>query len=63
MDMQELLTKTVEELERLLAEAVRDEQELRRKLSMRSHTKTADSVKLRRSIARLQTVLATKRSA
>ncbi len=57
MDMKELLTKTPEELSRMLAEATRDEQELRRKLATRSLTKTADSARLGRSIARMQTAL------
>lgn len=57
MDMKELLTKTPEELTRMLAEATRDEQELRRKLAAHSVTKTADSVRLSRSIARMQTAL------
>ena len=57
MDMKELLTKTSEELSRLLGEAERDEQELRRKLALRSITKTADVQRLRRLIARLNTAL------
>ena len=58
MDMKELLTKTSEELMRLLGEAERDEQELRRKLALRAHTKTADAVRSRRLIARLKTAIA-----
>ncbi len=58
MDMKELLTKPQEELTRLLGEAERDEQDLRRKLTLRTHTKTADAVRLRRLIARIKTVIA-----
>ena len=58
MDMKELLTKTSEELVRLLGEAERDEQELRRKLALRAYTKTADAVRARRLIARLKTAIA-----
>ncbi len=58
MDMKELLTKTSEELSRLLAEAQRDEQELRRKLASHTYTKTAEALTIRRQIARLQTALA-----
>lgn len=58
MDMKELLTKTQEELARLLGEAERDEQELRRKLALRTHTKTADAVRARHLIARIKTAIA-----
>lgn len=57
MDMKELITKTSEELSRLLAEAQRDEQELRRKLALHTHAKTADALTVRRQIARLKTAL------
>lgn len=58
MDLKELRTKNSEELGRLLAEAERDERELRRKLALRSHPKTADALKSRRLIAQIKTVLA-----
>lgn len=64
MDMKELLTQTTEELSRMLAEAERDEQTIRRKIALRSHAKTAESTILRRQIARVKTALAEqKRSA
>lgn len=58
MDIKELRTKTTEELTRLLGEAERDEQELRRKLTLRTHPKTAEALPGRRLIARLKTILA-----
>jgi len=58
MDLKELRTKNAEELGRLLAEAERDERELRRKITLRSVPKTADALKSRRLIAQIKTVLA-----
>lgn len=58
MDMKELLTQTTEEVSRMLGEAERDEQALRRKLALRTYAKTAESITIRRQIARLKTVLA-----
>jgi ribosomal protein L29 len=58
MDMKEMLTQTSEELVRLLGEAERTEQDLRRKLALRSYTKTADALTARREVARLQTAIA-----
>lgn len=61
MDMKELLTKTSEEITQLLAEAERDEQDLRRKLALRTYTKNAAALTARRQIARLKTVLSQKK--
>ncbi len=58
MDLKELRTKNGDELARLLAEAERDERELRRKLTLRSYPKTAEALKSRRLIAQIKTVLA-----
>jgi ribosomal protein L29 len=58
MDMKELLTQTTEELSRMLGEAERDEQALRRKLALRTYAKTAESTTIRRQVARLKTVIA-----
>ncbi|MBP9762735.1 50S ribosomal protein L29 [Patescibacteria group bacterium] len=63
MDMKELRTKPAEELLRLLGETVRDEQELRRKLALRSYSKTADVLRSRRLIARIKTALALQKRA
>ncbi len=58
MDMKELLNQTSEELARMLAETERKEQDLRRKLALRTYTKTAESVTIRREVARLKTAIA-----
>lgn len=63
MDMKELLLKTPEELAQLLAEAERDEQEARRKVAIRASSKNSEISRLRRSVAKLYTAIATKKRA
>lgn len=63
MDMKELLNQTPEELARMLAETERNEQDLRRKLALRTYTKTAESMPIRRQVARLKTAIAQQKRA
>ena len=63
MDMKELLNQTPEELARMLAETERNEQDLRRKLALRTYTKTAESMPIRRQVVRLKTAIAQQKRA